>query len=124
MSATTFARLGAVVSAWKWVLMLALALVASLYVNYRQHVASITAPLRADLTAAREGLALSGVLQADARDAGDQLRRDIDAARATLASAGRNYRDAVARAPLAATCAPGADRMDAVNTMLGGGDER
>ncbi|MEF3081877.1 hypothetical protein V3391_06575 [Luteimonas sp. SMYT11W] len=117
-------RLSAFWLAWKWVLLLALALAASLYGNYRQHIAAVTAPLRADLDAARDGLVLSGVLQADARAAGDQLRADVAAARATLSTAGRNYRNAVARAPLGVACAPGAERMDAVNTMLGESPER
>jgi len=117
-------RIGAFWLAWKWVLLLLVALAASLYMNYRQHVAAITAPLRADLQSARRGLALSGVLQAEARDAGDQLRTDVAAARATLQGAGRQYRAAVARAPLAEACAPGADRVDAVNIMLGRNHER
>lgn len=118
-------QIGAFWLAWKWVVILLTLLAASLYLNYRQHVAAITAPIRADLDAARAGLALSGVLQADTRAAGDALRADVAAARQTLASAGTNYRRAVRNAPLVdPACAPGADRVRAVNQMLGAPDGR
>lgn len=124
MSATGASRIGAFLLAWRWVLVLALLLCASLYLNYRQHMSALTVPLRTELDAARQGLALSGVLHSDARAAGDALRLEVDRARETLAGAGREYRRAARTTPLPATCAPGAARMEAVNAMLGEPRER
>ena len=116
-------QLGAFWLAWKWVVILLALLVASLYFNYRQHMAPASAPIRAELEAARNGLALSGVLLADTRAAGDALRADVASARQTLTTAGTNYRRAVRSAPLVnPACAPGVDRVRAVNQMLGAPD--
>lgn len=116
-------RVAAWWAAWKWVLILALALAASLYANYWQHRRAITAPLRAVIAGQEQALADSEALQASSREA---AQRAIDAAElvaARLEGAGAKYRDAMRDRPLTPdNCAPGQARVDATNQAFGSPD--
>lgn len=101
--------------AWKYVLILALLLALSLWGNLHQYVASKTAPLRQEVSELREASKITSDIarqsQTDSAGIFDELRGIVERSRQT-----RNvYRDAAEQAPLAANCAPGQARMDAVN---------
>lgn len=110
-------------SAWKYVVVLALLLGGSVWLNVHQYVTDkvdlATAPLKdrvAGLELAQQqaaGLIADG--QARERGLIDALGSATDAAR----QAGRVYRSAAKAQPLPIQCAPGQPRMDATNRALG-----
>jgi hypothetical protein len=117
-------RLAAWWSAWKWVVLLAVALALSLWGNLRQWRAAATAPLRGEILARDEALEASRQLLQDSQARAAALEDAAGAAATQLRTAGRDYRAAVAARPITdPQCAPGAGRIDAVNRALGAGDQ-
>lgn len=100
--------------------MLSAALAGSVALNYWQHRRAITAPLRADLAAAKDALDDSAALQASTRESADRLLDAAEAVTQQLGTAGMQYRRAVRDRPITdPQCAPGQARVDAVNHALG-----
>lgn len=109
------ARLAAWWSAWKYVAILLLLLIASVVVNLQQWKARAVAKSEAraetleDVATVTAGIARDNL--SDARELGRTLAVIVERGRTTRVV----YRNAAAQAPLAANCAPGQARMDAVN---------
>lgn len=116
---TIRARAAAIWATGQWLIILAAIALLSITLNVWQWKRAITAPLRAEVAmhedAARKAEQLLTDGQARERrwlDAGDQVA-------GTLQRAGKDYKRAVAERPLAPQCAPGAERVQAVNAALG-----
>ncbi|MGH8081885.1 MAG: hypothetical protein ACREP7_15025 [Lysobacter sp.] len=116
------ARISAWWLAWKWVVILAIALAASAWLNVIQWKRSITAPLRAENRAMERALDDQVEIAKDARRDNAALLQDLE----QIAERGQRerivYRKAAAATPLPAQCAPGAGRINAVNDALGPSD--
>lgn len=106
-------------SAWKWVVILAIALAASGWVNVWQWKRAITAPLREQVASKDEALKTSAALLQDVQASTRRLLSAQDRVAGNLATAARSYEQAAAERPLAPNCAPGQHRMDSVNRALG-----
>lgn len=108
-------RLAAWLSAWKWVLLLAAGLAASVTLNLQQWKARAVAKSEAraetleDMAQVTAGIAREA--QADHRELVAGLTMVVERGRTERVV----YRTAAAKKPLAAVCAPGQARMDAVN---------
>lgn len=111
----TESRLAAWWSAWKYVAILFALLVASVALNLHQWRAKAVAKSEA------RAQTLADVVKVTAGIARDNLAdaRELAGAVAIIAERGRTervvYRNVAAKAPLAPNCAPGKERMDAVN---------
>lgn len=120
ISAQLQGRLSGWWSAWKYVVVLALLLLASIAVNVWQWKRAITAPLRAEVAGLEEAAKTSLELTSAANERERKLLAAADIATGQLSQAGTDYRRAVRNRPLEAPqCAPGQERMDAVNKALG-----
>lgn len=113
------ATLSAWWSAWKYVALLAVLLLLSMASNAWQAYRAFTQPVRAENAALSRALdQINGIAASRARDDAKLL-----ASLQVIADRGQQvrtiYRTAAASAPLADQCAPGAARVDAVNTALG-----
>lgn len=101
------------------VLILVPALMLSVGLNVWQWRRAVTAPLRLENRALGAALTTVNALAKDAARDNTALLAELDA----LVERGRTtrtvYRRAAAQAPLPAQCAPGADRIQAVNQGLG-----
>lgn len=117
---TIRARLEAFWLAWKWVLLLAIALGLSLYGNYRQFVAGIERPLKDEIRSKDEALDDSAALLSDMRTVSGELYIAASKATDNLNAASADYRAAAKDRPLGAGCAPGPGRKNAVNRTLSG----
>lgn len=107
-------------SAWKFVVILAAALAASLWVNVWQWKRAIAAPLRAEVAARDEALLKSEQLLADTQSRAAELADAASVAAAQLGSAGAAYANAKKQRPITdPKCAPGQARVDALNKALG-----
>lgn len=103
----------------QWLIILALVAALSIALNLWQLKRAITAPLRAEVKMHEDAARKAEQLLSDGQererrwlDAGDQVA-------GTLQRAGKDYKWAVAQRPLAPQCAPGAERVQAVNATLG-----
>ena len=104
----------------KAVLGLSITLLLSLALNYWQHRQAITAPLRDEIAGLESALEDSQELQKSVRESTSRLASAADAASAQLGNATEDYRSAATARPLThPVCAPGPDRVDAVNRALG-----
>lgn len=113
-------RLAAWWSAWKWVAILILLLVLSLWFNLLQWRQAAVAPLRDEIAAKDQALELSAELLASAHERVRVLDQAADTVAARLGQAGRDYRAATRARPITdPACAPGAQRVDAINRALG-----
>lgn len=105
--------------AGRWTLILALALLASLSLNLWQWQRARTAPLRIENRALGAALTTVQALATDATRDNKALLVELDA----LIERGRTtrtvYRHAATKSPLPAQCAPGAERIQAINQGLG-----
>lgn len=117
---TIRARLEAFWLAWKYVLLLAIALALSLYGNYRQFRSAIEAPLKGQIAAKDEALDDSAALLADMRSVAGELYLAGQRATANLNEASTEYRREAGKRPLGAGCAPGQGRQNAINRTLSG----
>lgn len=117
--ATWRARISAFWLAWKYVLILAVLLLASLTVNYRQWRAAVNAKDHAEATQLGQILtAIKDVGKAKARDDEATFKRLEDIA--DRAKGIRvEYRTITRTKPLPVECRPGAERVDAINSGLG-----
>lgn len=114
------ARVAAWWAAWRFVVVLAAALALSLYGNYVQWRRAITAPLRQENAELREWVD-------EMRQLADERAREavgLFAALESIAERGQRYRIVYRNIveklpPMPAECAPGAQRVDAVNQFLG-----
>lgn len=115
---TILARLAAAV-ARHWLLLALPLLLASAVLNVWQWKRAVTAPLRARNEALGTALTTARGLASDASRDNARLMSELDA----LVERGRRtrvvYRRAAAGAPLPAQCAPGAERIQAINQGLG-----
>lgn len=117
--ATISARLSAFWLAWKWVVILSIALGLSLWGNWTQLKRGMTADLRLENKDLRDAVtAYSRIASERTRDDAALLAK-LDLIHGTTRSHFRAYTSAAQRKPLAANCAPGAERVDAVNRALG-----
>lgn len=102
-----------------WTLVLLPLLLASVVLNVWQWKRAVTAPLRAQNQALGTALTTARGLASDASRDNARLVSDLDA----LVERGRRtrvvFRHAAASAPLPAQCAPGAERIQAINQGLG-----
>lgn len=110
--------------AWKWVVLVGLLFIGSACLNVWQWKRAITAPLRAEIAGQKEALETSQKLEESAARRADKLQAAADIAAGQLQQADRDYRRAVATRPLDAKCAPGQERIDAVNKMLGSAEPK
>ncbi|MEI2453843.1 hypothetical protein [Lysobacter firmicutimachus] len=105
--------------AGRWAVILALGLLASLSLNLWQWERARTAQLRIENRALGAALTTVQALATDATRDNKALLAELDA----LIERGRTtravYRHAATQAPLHAQCAPGAERIQAVNQGLG-----
>ncbi|MGH8026817.1 MAG: hypothetical protein ACREO0_08815 [Pseudoxanthomonas sp.] len=119
MSAQLQGRLSGWWAAWKYVVILLVLLAGSISLNVWQWKRAITAPYRAQV----EGLEHAAKQAVELATAGQERERKAldtaDQVAGTLQQAGKDYRQAIAKRPLAAQCAPGPQRVDAVNKTLG-----
>lgn len=106
-------------SAWKWVVILAIALAASVSVNVHQWKRAITAPLREQVASKDEALKTSAALLQDVQASTRRLLSAQERVAGNLANAALSYEQAAVERPLASNCAPGQHRMDSVNRALG-----
>lgn len=114
------ARLSAWWATWKAAVVLGAALAGSLYLNYWQHRRAITAPLRYQVHGLERALDDSQALQAAVRDSAERLAAAADTTTRALNGAAQDYRAALRARPITnPECAPGQDRVDAVNRALG-----
>lgn len=109
------ARLSVFWGAWRYVVILLVLLVLSLWMNALQWRAKATAAAESRARAAEEVAAVSRGLARRAQADHDELVADL----AIVVERGRRqrvvYRKAAESRPLPAVCAPGKARMDAVN---------
>lgn len=116
---TKVSRVTAWLSAWKWVLLLVLLLAMSVWLNVRQYGDKREAAAQARAQAYAEALATTAGIAKDAKKDSGQLLERLDA----IAQRGERtrvvYQKAAAAQPLAANCAPGQARVDAINAGLG-----
>lgn len=119
MSAQVQGRLSGWWSAWKYVVILALLLGLSAWLNVWQWKRAITAPLRAANAELEAAAATSLQLAQDGQTRERKLLDAADITAGTLQQAGKEYRQAIANRPLAPQCAPGPQRVAAVNAALG-----
>lgn len=114
-------RIGAWWTAWRWVVLLALLCAASAWLNVVQWKRAITAPLRAENAELAETLRRVEQLAAGRNRDDAELLESLDA----IAERGQRtrtvYREAASAAPLPNVCAPGPERVDAINRALSGG---
>lgn len=116
-------RLTAWLGAWKYVLILAVLLAGSLWLNVHQWKQAITAPLRDQVAGLEQAQETAAGLIADGQARERGLLEAAGAVESRLRSAGKAYRAAAAAQPLPILCAPGPDRMDATNRALGAPNE-
>ncbi|MEN1941023.1 hypothetical protein WCE39_08010 [Luteimonas sp. MJ174] len=106
--------------AWKWVAILLLLLVLSVWFNLRQWRQAAIAPLRDEIAAKDQALELSAEMLASAHERARVLDQAATTVATRLGQAGRDYRAATRARPITdPVCAPGADRVDAINRALG-----
>ena len=104
---------------WRHVAVLSLLLVLSLAANTWQAYRALTAPLRAENKQLSRSLGQIEKIAAGRNRDDVELLTKLDAI-ATRGQAVRiEYRNAAAAAPLPEQCAPGQQRIDAVNRALG-----
>lgn len=105
--------------AWKYVLILAGLLAASLAMNYRQWRAAVNAKAHAEATQLGQVLkAIGEVGKAKTRDDEATFQR-LEAIADRAGKARVEYRTITRTQPLPADCQPGAARVDAINRALG-----
>lgn len=112
-------RVAAFWLAWKWVLILAALLAASLWGNWTQFKRELTANLRAENKDLREAIDTHARLASERNRDDAALMAKLDEIQGTTHKHFRAYTRAAERKPLAPNCAPGAERIDAVNRALG-----
>ena len=123
-------RLKAFWLAWKYVLVLALLLAGSLFVNYKQftkHVGYKAAEkerierLTAEARSTQMEQLLSAIGQVGQWKASDdaELMAQLDAIEGQRSTHTVEYRNATIAAPLPPQCAPGPGRVNAINRALG-----
>lgn len=103
----------------QYLIILALLLAVSLAINFWQLKRAWTAPLRAENKALSDAQRTAEQLITDGQARERGLLDAADQVAGTMQQAGKDYRRAIAQRPLAAQCAPGQERMDAVNKALG-----
>lgn len=103
----------------QYLVILAVLLAASIALNFWQLKRAWTAPARAENAALKEAQRTAEQLIADGQTRERGLLDAADQVAGTMQQAGKDYRRAIAQRPLAAQCAPGQERMDAVNKGLG-----
>lgn len=101
------------------VLILVPALMLSVGLNVWQWRRAVTAPLRLENRALGAALTTVNALAKDAARDNTALLSELDALVERGRTARTVYRRVAAQAPLPAQCAPGADRIQAVNQGLG-----
>lgn len=112
-------RLKAFWLAWKYMLILALLLLASLTLNYRQWRAAVTAKDHAEATQLGQVLkAIGDVGKAKARDDEAMFKR-LEGIADRAQGVRVEYRTITKMQPLPADCRPGAARVEAINRGLG-----
>lgn len=105
--------------AWKWVLLLLILLALSVRLNIHQWKQAITAPLRAEVASKEAALDESQELLTRMRQTAERLEKAGTTASTNITKATRDFEQASNERPLAPQCAPGRQRMDAVNRALG-----
>jgi hypothetical protein len=103
----------------QYLVILAVLLLASIALNFWQLKRAWTAPARAENAALKEAQSISEKLIADGQERERKWLDAGDTVAGQLSQASKDYRRAIAQRPLAAQCAPGQERMDAVNKALG-----
>ena len=112
-------RLSAFWLAWKYVLLVLVLLAVSLYANYRQFVASIEAPLKIENAALTEAVERMNLIERDRTSDDLKTAQQLETIAQRIPEGMLGYLQAAARKPLPPTCAPGQERIDAVNRILG-----
>lgn len=118
---TVASRLSALWASAQYLIILGLIAAVSIGLNLWQLKRAWTAPLRAEVAQATESAKTSEELNAATAARERKLLAAADLATGQLSKAGKDYSRAVANRPLEAPqCAPGQERIDAVNAALGG----
>lgn len=111
-------------AAWKWVLLLAVLLATSMWLNVHQYGSRREAAAEGRAKAYAQALTETAGIAKQATKDSDQLLDRLE----QIAERGERtrvvYRDAAAAQPLAENCAPGQARVDAINGGLGPQSEK
>lgn len=113
------AKTAAIWASAQYLIILAALLAISVGLNFWQLKRAWQAPLRAEVAAERDASKKSSQLLDDLQDRAQRLLDASDTVAGTMQQATKDYRRAVEQRPLDAQCAPGQERMDAVNKGLG-----
>lgn len=116
---TIRAKAAAIWASAQYLVILAVLLAVSITINFWQLKRAWTAPLRAENKALSDAQRTAEQLITDGQAREQKLLDAADTVAGTMQQAGKDYRRAIAQRPLAAQCAPGQERMDAVNKALG-----
>lgn len=119
MIGTIGPRLSAWWAACKFVVILAAALAASLYANYRQWRHAIEAPLRAENRALESWIQRSTKIANERQAEAAALFKRLEVIDEWTSRGVRVYHQAAKASPLPSNCVPGQARADAVNAILG-----